>query len=503
MASNDDPFGRKDKTVIRPRPGGSFSTGPTAASPFDAPFGAPPPRPQTSQQPGQQSGQQPGVTGPQDWMLGQRLSPDAAPVAPSRRVSLQAAIAARTGEDIKSANRITQAASPLLILLGRLRQQIVEVEARPLLQHAGLEITRFEKTLLSGAIPEEQVRIAKYALCATADDIVQNLPGQDIYIWQQHSMVAHYFGDRNSGVDFFDQVRRLMASPSVYRELLELIHACLSLGFQGVYRSANGGDNELQRVRRDVYLTLQNVKPEASADLSPRWRGLERTLRRFHEGVPLWAVGAIAAAILVILFFALRYLLDIGTADASERLAAMHPSTPVEIQSVAVATPQTPQPPPVKMVSPQVRTQIERIKASMPNEIASGIIAVEPVGDRIVIRVSNLLLFASGNADLKSEFANLADRLGTTLNREKGPIFVIGHTDSTKLSSTSRFKSNYDLSVKRAQAVADALAPRFSDASRIKVSGKGDKEPVADNKTAQGREQNRRVEISIMREESL
>lgn len=498
MAGNDDPFGRKDKTVIRPRPGGSFAAGPSAPSPFDVPFGAPP-GPEGLKQPGQQ----PGVTGPQDWMLGQKLSPDPVPLAPSRRVSLQTAIAARTGEDIKSANRITQAASPLLILLGRLRQQIVEMEARPLLQHAGLEITRFEKTLLSASIPEEQVRIAKYALCATADDIVQNLPGQDIYIWQQHSMVAHYFGDRNSGVDFFDQVRRLMAGPSVYRELLELIHACLSLGFQGVYRSANGGDNELQRVRRDVYLTLQNVKPAVAADLSPRWRGLERTLRRFHDGLPLWAVGAIASALLVVLFFALRYLLDIGTADASQRLAAMHPSQPVEIQSVAVAAPQAPLPRPVKMVSPQVQTQIERIKASMPTEIARGIIAVEPVGDRIVIRVSNLLLFASGNAELKPEFSNLAERLGATLNAEKGPIFITGHTDSTKLSATSRFKSNYDLSVKRAQAVSDALVPLLSDASRIKVAGKGEKEPVADNKTAEGRNQNRRVEISIMREESL
>ena len=58
--------------------------------------------------------------------------------------------------------------------------------------------------------------------------------------------------------------------------------------------------------------------------------------------------------------------------------------------------------------------------------------AVEPVGDQIVIRVSNLVLFASGKADTKPEFDPAGAKIAAALDKEPGPINVIGHTDNVK-----------------------------------------------------------------------
>ena len=72
-----------------------------------------------------------------------------------------------------------------------------------------------------------------------------------------------------------------------------------------------------------------------------------------------------------------------------------------------------------------------------------------------------------------------------------------------KLKPSNAFKSNYDLSVARAKAVAKLIEGKISDPSRFSVEGKGEDEPIADNKTQEGRAKNRRVELSIVREEEL
>ena len=129
--------------------------------------------------------------------------------------------------------------------------------------------------------------------------------------------------------------------------------------------------------------------------------------------------------------------------------------------------------------------------------------AVEPVGDQIVVRVTNLVLFASGKADTKKEFEPAGAKIAAALDKEPGPIHVIGHTDNVKPKVSSAFKSNFDLSVARAKSVEAVLGKSLTDPTRIQVEGKGDLEPIGDNKTADGRAQNRRVEIMIPKEETL
>jgi type VI protein secretion system component VasF len=64
----------------------------------------------------------------------------------------------------------------------------------------------FEKDIRSAGIPEQQANIAKYILCATADDIVQNIPTEDRHVWTQYSMLSRFFGERIGGVRFFEEL---------------------------------------------------------------------------------------------------------------------------------------------------------------------------------------------------------------------------------------------------------------------------------------------------------
>ncbi len=523
MSEPDDPFGSGGKTVIRPNPGGRarpndpFRLAPDAptqaggqlpVTPHPVPPSAPyQPAPPAS--PYQQSAPQAAPYAPQapaggsdDWMRPAQNSffpqqaPQVEPLPPSERIPLDVALNARDGGEYSAANPITAAAAPLLILLGRLRLLIVDMQAVPLMNHVAQSIRDFEKKVLDAGVSQEDVRVAKYALCGTADDIVQNLPGTDRGVWMQYSMLAQFFNVRTSGVGFFQALREILANPAARYDLLEFMHACLSLGFEGQYRGAAGGDVELQRVRRDVYQALRQVRMRNDDDISPRWRGLAKMMKNAGSGIPVWAIGSVAAALLVGVFFLLRFIISNDGDAMAARLLALNPSQPITIERAAFV--------PFKAPPTQaVTTQLERIRGKLAEEIAAGGLAVEPVGKNIVVQVSNLLLFAAGSAEVKKEFGPIAAKIAAALDPEPGPIDIIGHTDNVKLRPSSQFKSNFDLSVARAKAVAEVVATGIADQSRIAVAGKGEDEPIADNKTAEGRAKNRRVELMITREEEL
>ena len=89
--------------------------------------------------------------------------------------------------------------------------------------------------------------------------------------------------------------------------------------------------------------------------------------------------------------------------------------------------------------------------------------------------------------------AKLDDLSSKVKNINLEVIIAVGHTDSV---GTDAY--NQKLSVRRAEAVKAYLVSKGIDKSRVYTEGKGEKQPVADNKTAAGRAKNRRVEIEVV-----
>jgi outer membrane protein OmpA-like peptidoglycan-associated protein len=115
------------------------------------------------------------------------------------------------------------------------------------------------------------------------------------------------------------------------------------------------------------------------------------------------------------------------------------------------------------------------------------------VTERGIVLTLGDVLFSSGRADLKPGTANNLDRLVAFLNQDPGRnVAIEGHTDDVGSDD-----SNQGLSQRRAESVKSFLVGQGIGTARITASGKGEHEPVADNQSEGGRQQNRRVEVII------
>ncbi|MER8823033.1 type VI secretion system protein TssL, long form [Mesorhizobium sp. M0991] len=501
MSSKDGPFGPAGKTVIRANPRRAQNPGLPPKEPIADSVSPSQVKDSTVFDPGIGSHAPPGWTSGTVLYQGAPSGAAAKTGAVASRQAIQQEVLLEAADSIKysAANQMLAASAPLLMLFAQLRLISVERQAEPLAEHIAEALERFDRTLEKSGVAEEDARIAKFALCETADDLIGNLPWAGKDAWAQHSMLLQFFHVEPTGAGFFEALNKVLANPEPHYDLLELMHVCLSLGFEGQYRGLAREDTSLERVRGDVYETLRYFRARAGEDISPRWQGMAATMVPSSGRLPLWVVAATASALLTAAFFTLRvFMTDEGDAAASQ-LLALNPSTPLTIERASVA----PLAEPAKVVPPAATTQIDRIRSALVTQIERGGLTIGTKGDFIVVEINNLVLFQPGKAEVKPEFQPLAAEIAAALEREPGPIRIVGHTDNVKPRKSSPFKSNFDLSVARAKAVETMIAPKFSNPSRITTDGKGEDEPIADNATPEGRAKNRRVDVMIPKEETL
>jgi OOP family OmpA-OmpF porin len=119
-------------------------------------------------------------------------------------------------------------------------------------------------------------------------------------------------------------------------------------------------------------------------------------------------------------------------------------------------------------------------------------VGATPVANKVVFNADTFFDF--DKATLKPEGRQLLDQVATQARSiDLETIIAVGHTDSI---GTEAY--NQKLSERRAASVKAYLVSKGIDANRVYTEGKGESQPVATNKTAAGRAQNRRVEIEIV-----
>ena len=125
--------------------------------------------------------------------------------------------------------------------------------------------------------------------------------------------------------------------------------------------------------------------------------------------------------------------------------------------------------------------------------VGTGVAVTQTPDNQLKVNIPSDVSFDTNSAVIKPNMRPVLDQFASGIaNQPNTEIRITGHTDSTGTDAI-----NNPLSVQRAQSVRDYLAARGVNPQQVAINGVGDRQPVADNGTAQGRAENRRVEMFL------
>ncbi len=136
---------------------------------------------------------------------------------------------------------------------------------------------------------------------------------------------------------------------------------------------------------------------------------------------------------------------------------------------------------------------MDQQEAELTRQLRATGVSVTRVGDDIILNMPGNVTFATNSPDINASFYDVLNSVALVLKKyDKTLIDVTGHTDSTGPKAL-----NDKLSQARAESVSRYLISQGTDSRRFLINGVGSSQPIATNKTPEGRAQNRRVEIKL------
>ncbi|WP_105374997.1 type IVB secretion system protein IcmH/DotU [Neorhizobium huautlense] len=379
-------------------------------------------------------------------------------------------------------NPLVAAAAALLGLCAQLKSNVSYSDVEGLRLRVLQEIDAFERRITPLGMSSQAIKVCKYALCATIDDIILSTPWGSHSVWTTRSMVGSLFGDTLGGDRFFDLLTQLRKKPRANAELLELLYYCMRLGFEGRHRVTKRGAAELTLVCEDLHRLIRSVRGDFEPDLSLHWRGHCEDQKLRRKLPPIWIVVAIVAGVVLSIYMGLLFALNARADAVLNDLAKLPPNGTVRV---------------VRSVPrPEVAMGGGRLRHFLEPEIREGLVTVEGDAQQLVVTIRAAGMFDSASPKVKNAFVPLLLRIGRSLNDEVGTVVLTGHTDAMPIQSLI-FPSNHYLSLARAKAAGEIIKSMMNDPGRVREEGKGSAEPIAPNNTPDGRTQNRRIEIII------
>jgi len=374
-------------------------------------------------------------------------------------------------------NPLVALANRLLLLVPQLRATRSVPDPAALRTSLAQGISDFAARAAQQGIAPERVMASRYVLCTMIDEAAADTPWGGSGVWARHSLLAMFHNETEGGEKVFQLMARLAEKPAENRDLLELIYAAITLGFEGRYRVIANGRAQLDAVRDRLAQIVRKERGDHPQALAEHWQGHPVRRSKPMGWLPLAATACVAALLMGGTYLVLRSSL----ASSSDPVFGA-------IQGLRLTPPVTP------TLQPAPKP---RLAQYLQPDIKANLVRVSDEVDRSVVTIRGDGLFATGSATLVPEREALMVRIAEALALVPGNVLVTGHTDNQPIARSARFPSNWHLSEERAKNVRDLLVANKVAPDRIRAEGRADAEPVVANDTATNRALNRRVEVTL------
>ncbi|OAN11056.1 type IV secretion protein DotU [Photobacterium jeanii] len=377
-------------------------------------------------------------------------------------------------------NPLVDQASSILSLIGQMRSTHDHNDVGFLRQTCIEKIRDYENQLRGLAVSSEDIEAARYCLCSFLDETVMNTPWGERSVWRSESLLSVFHAETWGGEYFYSLLDKALLTPHQSYQLLELQHLCLALGFTGKLRIAERGEDKLQAYRSQVFEALTQVRGSHNKLLSPKWQDNVQAGSETHEGIPLWVTGSFFGLLLLAMYMGFSYHINAYSNQAFQSLSTL---VPLHVESEEVEYYQDP--------------AALKLQQLLQSEVERGLLEFESHPDRIRLVIKSSELFASGSNEVQASVMPLLSKIARALESTTGRIMIVGHTDDRPIF-TSKYPSNWHLSLARATAVANVLAMGTELRGRLWPEGQGDANPRLPNTSDVNRASNRRVEIDLL-----
>lgn len=370
-------------------------------------------------------------------------------------------------------------ASRLLSVANRLARA-ESIEDMTHLRRQCMDLVREYRAALKAADQSpETVEEASYCVCALLDEIVLNSAWGQGGQWAASSLLSEFHSQTWAGTHFFELVDKARRTANI--PVMMLQYLCLCLGFKGRYRVEERGEEQLDILRDCLYHEICADQGRFATPFDRSWEDRVTPGGGLAHGIPLWVGAAICAVALLLGYLWLTHQLD---SHADPVLAELNqigvPERPVQEGAGS--------PDDLRYLRQMLQTEIDR-----------GLVELDGEGSGTRLRIGSEALFDSGGVDVSEDMAPVISKIARALESTSGAILVTGHTDDRPIA-TSRYPSNWHLSLARATSVSDMLGRNGNLSGRLWPEGRGESEPLLENDTAASRARNRRVEILLVPE---
>jgi type VI secretion system protein ImpK len=431
---------------------------------------------------------------------------------------------------LSPASPLLAAAQPMVLLLGRLALLDRPPPLTELRQRVVAGLRRFQSQALAAGLPADTMRTGHAILCAALDDAVTGAPWGRDSAWAAQPLFKTFHTPVGTAGAFPELLDRLLASADRHGEELELATLCLAQRREegGAAAQAAGAAPRHQPLSELRRLAGQGAKCAAEPPLSPP---AVQTHRRPPSRIPpwslpLWMLASVTAAGLALLYVGLRLALGDLADQVYRQSVALLPEAPPALVHPVPALAAVPLPGPAAAASPAATEpgaeadprllpaeeaplprqpppsalpdspRLKRLEAALREELKSGVLELLTTSEGDTIRINAPALFATNSDTLAKPLRPLIRRIASVLDKESGPVLVVGHTDDRAVR-TVRFPSNLALSEARARAVARVLTAHLSRPDRIDIEGRADTQPLVAESGTEARMRNRRLEILL------